>query len=399
MLDLFTKLAETTSLINKKALLRQADSPLLRKILFAALDPFTTYGITQDGITMPKNHKGTYSLKDPYAWAVLDHLSNRDVTGTAAKKAVEETLGLLDPNDAEVFYRIIGRDLRCSVGTTMVNQIWKNMIPLFEVMLAKPADKHDVKWPAFGEPKFDGMRAIYSKKDGQFFSRNGLHIPAVDHLAPEAEKVIGEYDYLDGELVTDGSFHDAIGDLKRKGVKAEKAVFKVFEALKEKTFKGESQVPHYVRREYLEKLKFSNTIQLVPTTLLSNQAEADEFCAAVWGLGGEGIIIKDAQGIYEPKRSSAWLKVKKFETIDLPVVSYFEGKGKYKNQLGGLIASDGKITAEVGSGFSDEQRILLWQSRETIAGKVIEVGYHEVTPDNSLRHPRLIKFRPDKKVA
>ena len=38
----------------------------------------------------------------------------------------------------------------------------------------------------------------------------------------------------------------------------------------------------------------------------------------------------------------------------------------------------------------------LWQDRDTIAGAVCEVEYHEFTPDGSLRHPRIHIIRDDK---
>ena len=111
--------------------------------------------------------------------------------------------------------------------------------------------------------------------------------------------------------------------------------------------------------------------------------------------GGEGVIVKHPDALYEKKRSYGWLKVKDKQTVDVPVVGWFEGTGKYKGKLGGLIVDVEGVEVRVGTGLSDALRDELW--RESMDGgmeeHLVEVAYHEKTPDGSLRHPRFIRFR------
>jgi DNA ligase-1 len=64
--------------------------------------------------------------------------------------------------------------------------------------------------------------------------------------------------------------------------------------------------------------------------------------------------------------------------------------------LGGFIVDYKGKEVRVGSGFSDAERHDLWFSKHSQIGNIIEVKYHEVTPDGSLRHPVFGGFRYDK---
>ena len=64
--------------------------------------------------------------------------------------------------------------------------------------------------------------------------------------------------------------------------------------------------------------------------------------------------------------------------------------------LGGFIGNFNGVEVRVGSGLSDNDRVDFWGRREQIRGDLMEVEYHEVTPDGSLRHPRFARFRDDK---
>lgn len=137
----------------------------------------------------------------------------------------------------------------------------------------------------------------------------------------------------------------------------------------------------------------------------------------------EGAVIKNPAGLYDKKKSYGWLKMKAEETEDLRVVDAFAGEPhtKYEHCLGGLIVDRNGVRVRVGGGFTDIERHQLWAdlhgkpveraykdgdgndqieihtpSGGPVTGRLIEVEFHEVTPDGSLRHPRFVKFRDDK---
>jgi DNA ligase-1 len=97
----------------------------------------------------------------------------------------------------------------------------------------------------------------------------------------------------------------------------------------------------------------------------------------------------------------AWLKLKPFIEVSLEVVDVEEGTGKNIGRLGAFVCEgidDGKaIRVNVGSGFTDDNRIEYWSSRNTIPGNIVEVRADAVTQNQdgsySLRFPRFKGFR------
>jgi DNA ligase-1 len=117
--------------------------------------------------------------------------------------------------------------------------------------------------------------------------------------------------------------------------------------------------------------------------------------------GYEGIMIKDLDAKYVCKRHVAWLKQKPFIEVSLEVTNVEEGTGRNEGRLGALVCSgidDGKtIVVNVGSGFSDSDRIEFWADRDSVIGQIVEVRADAITQNQdgtySLRFPRFLRFR------
>ena len=112
--------------------------------------------------------------------------------------------------------------------------------------------------------------------------------------------------------------------------------------------------------------------------------------------GEEGSVICDPAGEYEFKRSWGWMKLVPVLTEDLPVVAFFEGTGKNKGKLGGIVVEFKSVRVPVGTGFTDEQRTVVWDNSVEYLGKTAEVEYKEVSKFGSLRQPRFKCWRWDK---
>jgi DNA ligase-1 len=112
-------------------------------------------------------------------------------------------------------------------------------------------------------------------------------------------------------------------------------------------------------------------------------------------------MIKDPKAPYETKRTASWLKLKPFIEVSLTVTAVEEGTGKNVGRLGALVCKgidDGKdIVVNVGSGFSDDQRVVYWENADSIIGDIVEVRADAITQNQdgtySLRFPRFLKFR------
>ena len=118
--------------------------------------------------------------------------------------------------------------------------------------------------------------------------------------------------------------------------------------------------------------------------------------------GHEGIMIKDPNSFYECKRSTTWLKSKPFIEISLKVSDFEEGTGRNTGRLGAIIAEgedEGKFfKLNIGSGFTDEQRLQYWEEKNDLIGQVVEVRADSISKGQdgshwSLRFPRFKTFR------
>ena len=217
---------------------------------------------------------------------------------------------------------------------------------------------------------------------------------------------------LDGEIMS-GSFQDLMKQIHRKSsAKANDAVLNLFDAVPLAQFEtGESVVTQEKRSEWLKTWFDANEPVLPNVTVVAQelvnletpegQVRYKEINAMAIAGGYEGIMLKDPKAGYKCKRSVAWLKLKPFIEVSLTVTAVEEGTGKNVGKLGALVCEgtdDGKdIVVNVGSGFSDDQRVVYWENADSIIGDIVEVRADAITQNQdgsySLRFPRFLHFR------
>jgi hypothetical protein len=102
-------------------------------------------------------------------------------------------------------------------------------------------------------------------------------------------------------------------------------------------------------------------------------------------LGYEGLVLR---------QGNLWVKIKPEETHDVAITGYVEGRGKHIGRLGYVTTAKG----DVGSGFTDSERELLWTEAKSgrLVGQMIEVSCLQITPAGQFRHPFFVRMRPDK---
>ena len=196
---------------------------------------------------------------------------------------------------------------------------------------------------------------------------------------------------------------------------AKRAILIVWDAVPMVDFlRDKSDIPYEKRRGWLTRRLdkvMPSKVQFVEQRIVRNYREAMEMCQGILDKGGEGIILKNMDSLWEGKRLNDNLKIKKIslgETeADLRVLSIYEGKKRLVGKLGGFVCGtdDGKIVVRVGGGFSDKQRKEYFT--EDMIGKILTAKYEEVISSEGAKEgdpmklflPVFIEFRHDKDVT
>lgn len=156
--------------------------------------------------------------------------------------------------------------------------------------------------------------------------------------------------------------------------------------------------------------KFLRLIVQAPQPV-TDEAYLNQCLQKVVDRGGEGLIIKNPQGIYQPgKRSPAWIKVLPYRDLDVMFYDLMRGEGKYAHTLGALCAvpllnyaKTGTLEKQftVGTGWTDELRERIWQAGHQrgffpLAGKI---KFKNLYPSGIPRMPVFLSFNADKEAS
>lgn len=430
VLSAINEVAAESSKTGKQAMLAEygKDEMFFNAVRYA-LDPFRTYGIGEKSLPKQLIEGGTGEFT-PDTWITLLRLSNRDLTGNAAQTQLEKELSAMTPISQELLRRILLKDLRAGFSESTANKAIPNWVPTFDCMLAHPFSdhKHKLSYPLWVEPKLDGVRVLtfvdVANESVRFFSRSGKEFTTFEHLKLPILSMVNNHRcdireaegddadahlfnlVLDGEVVS-GSFNKTVGDVRRKNEQAVDAKLCVFDLLPLSTFfkddkKGCADAGTYLnRRAKLRNLfackETGAPLVMLPSWEVHNEDEVHEKYEECRARGLEGLIVKDPNGLYHRRRNHAWSKIKAEESVDIRITGIVEGTGKYAGKVGALVVDFNGTPVNVGTGLDDAQREDFWADRNLI-GRLVEVGYHEITPDGSLRHPRFMRFRDDKDV-
>ncbi len=246
------------------------------------------------------------------------------------------------------------------------------------------------KWETDHDPtgwwmseKLDGIRAYWNGKT--FVSRLGNPFIAPSWFTAELPA-----DILDGELWVGRKLFQRTTSIVRSGAGSdewEQVTYVVFDApdaqgafehriAHAKHVLGKTRAPHARVLDHVECTGVDHLRQEL---------------ARVESLGGEGLMLRRPQSLYEVGRSSSLLKVKTFHDAEARVIGHAPGTGKHKGRLGALVVelADG-TRFNVGTGFSDAER-----EAPPAIGAVITFRYQELSNDGVPRFPSFVGERLD----
>lgn len=427
MHKIIKELESDNSRLFKEAVIAR-EAKLNNDVLFEgfrlACDNFKTFGVKQ----IPESTSSGPGLKWEDFKVLAQSLYKRELTGHAARDAIQSAMTLATQDEWDFWYRrILIKDLRCGVSETSINKMVSKInksyiIDVFETQLAFDGAKHSKKLAGkkLLDLKYDGARLItiinVENRTVSQYTRNGKEVTNFPHIVSALLENIDKFDQswvLDGELIS-VSFQALMRQMQRKSdVQTLDAKLMLFDILPLAEFQhGISVLNQQARLNLLH--SFKSVFDTISSIQLVDQVEVDldtdegqlkfkEYNRKALDAKLEGIMIKDPYALYECKRSVAWLKQKPILTVDLEIVALEEGTGKNAGRLGAFVCEgyeDGKfIRVNVGSGLSDAERIEVWNNKEKYIGLVIEIECDAITKsqddDNvySLRFPRFVTFR------
>ena len=400
---LVVRLQSTNSIVEKRIILNDAPAEMNDDIQYifevlAGQHKFGfTYSIIEHTDELPKEFE-TKTIKEYLSVLNTCNLLNDWSTGRiiSVLQYCRWFSDLVEP--------IVNRTLKLGIG--------KSVLPKdgLGAMLGKSYEGQRITGHVYVTEKLDGNRCI-ARWDGTqwvFTSRNCKPMKVNFKM----DGLPKEYIY-DGEVMTNEAlgFNNTSGLINSKYGDKSGLVYNIFDIMCD-------DVPYEDRRDVLNVIESSckhlvRDWKIIPVLGYWNETTFHQkvhlLLDEVTKAGGEGLMINTAKGFYQHKRTNDLLKFKKVQTMDMFVTGITDGTGKYEGMVGALECGakfdDGTyVMCQVGTGLSDEQR-MLWSVRpDLIIGKVVEVAYFSKSQNKStdgsmyysLRFPRLKQIRNDK---
>ena len=416
----FLQIQNTAGTNAKKEILRKNMSPVIRQIFE------DTYGPQKYYIKkfVPNGDYGHLFIDIDYDTFhnTLMKLANREVTGDAAERLLQDTVALFESESQEILYKIIDRNLKIGVSLDNFLDVIGEKESKFEVALAENLNKaknvNPIDGTYFISRKLDGVRCIcYISKTFEdtkitFVSRQGKTFTTLSNLVDPILKFIEDNDYMMGDWVLDGeicimdedgneNFHGLMKEVTRKNHTIENPRYNVFDLLTLTEFDGLATSTNFSDRlRLLRSLNDNNNVKVLEQERVTSQEVLDRWVATAKEKGWEGCMLrKDVP--YKRGRSKDLLKIKGMQDAEYEVVGVETGKATYNegghkefDVASALYIKHKDNIVKVGSGLSKEQRLRWFDQPEEIIGKMITVQYFEETQDSktgeySLRFPVL----------
>lgn len=364
---------------------------------------------------------------------LMNIIGKRMITGNAAKKWVEQNYQLLGDDNAEVFKRVIKRDLRAGISAKTINKVFTDLIYIHPYMRCSSFSKknlENMKFPCYSQTKMDGLYIdiVVTKNKVEFRSRSGAFL---DMRNPEKEKLLMSYaqDHemefvLSGEAVAYSqeenpetllmNRQESNGFLNSDSVNFDDVAFFCWDIVPLKHFlKKKFDYPYQDRflqlEETLEGLVKDynvNNLLIVDTEVCTNTQEVLDHFKKQRELGEEGTVIKNYSMIWKDGTSKDQVKIKVVFDIELKAVAWKYGKGQFEGCLGGITfqSAEGDIEVSVGGGYKESEREewVKYVQEWVDSGKIATIRANDITETEnglSLFLPRFVEWRTDKDEA
>lgn len=409
-------LQQESSALKKQEMLRQyKDNEHFRKLLYYALNPMLTYKISEQTMSRPVKYDPAITLTLCDIYTICDALSAKKALDDATVYQVCAFLQACPTGVKEFYTKLLAKTLRLGVTAKTVNKVIPGLISEWEVQQAYPIDEYPLKagvWFTLTQ-KLNGVRATFYK--GKLYARSGVPYKGLDHITDVLSGnetfsglvFDGELTLMDkGDLSDNEAFRKATGIINSDDVDKTTICYTIFDVINTPEFEADKCVMTYkARRAALEAvselLPSDCHVRVLPVLYMgTDQSKIDELLDQMVAEDKEGLMV-NLDVPYQRKRHRGILKVKQFYTMDLPIIGWERGTGRFSETLGAFVLDYKGSEVKVGSGFTNEQRAIFWKHREELLGTLCEVKYKEISYDKktgaeSLQFPIFVTLRTGK---
>lgn len=272
-----------------------------------------------------------------------------------------------------------------------------------KAMLAHKYNEDKADYPAFIQPKLDGVRCLFTAKGA--FSRANNRFMNVEHIEQALKPFFAKNPtaVLDGELYNHGlkdDFEKIISLVKKKKpTDQDKAEAK--ELVQYHIYDVASMTIGTYTDRYLfilaeQSLKNKACLQVIDNNLVLDFDDAIKMHKKNLKLGYEGSMYRTPSGKYKGTRSWDLMKFKDFHDTEATIIGYEIGKGKRQGTLGKFIMQDDEgveFGCPPGKGYDYKDLANMLDNIHDYIGQRATFTYFQRTQAGSYRHPHYKTLR------
>ncbi len=272
-----------------------------------------------------------------------------------------------------------------------------------KAMLAHKYNEDKADYPAFIQPKLDGVRCLFTAKGA--VSRANNQFMNVQHIEQALKPFFAKNPtaILDGELYNHSlkdDFEKIISLVKKKKPTdadrveaAELVEYHIYDV-------ASMTIANYTTRlNYINSIsnfQWNHILRRVDTKVALDFDDALKMHKKNLKLGYEGSIYRSFEGKYKGTRSWDLMKFKDFHDAEAHIIGYEIGKGKREGTLGKFFMQDddgNKFGCPPGKGYNYKDLANMLENIHDYIGQYATFTYFERTKAGSYRHPHYKAIR------
>jgi hypothetical protein len=384
--------------------LNKANDDLLAALRYL-YDPRSPNNISVEALNSPTQASPSFTIKT--IEDLFDFL-NHDATGTPEDIAtLREFIMTLSPEMRGVYAALITKTLNLNMTIQNIeSEYGHDFVKRWSVRKMASAKDYPLKqdeWFSFSLKPY-GCRAIYFS--GNFYTEEGKIITGLDHIKADIYKYDIAHYFIDGYLVRrrdENITNTANERLTKRIVSDEEAdrsmlQFIIVDMVDEHDFiENQSRLTYRDRyiviQDLADKLVGDEVRTIFVNDVLYQGYDRSYISRSVREYTGDSrgnfIFNRDTPYIFGFDTGTTTCLY--YSTLFLRIKGVVEGTGSRTGSLGGFICGYKKTDVYVARGIPDDMRVMYWEDRHNLIGKIAEIKYLSIDRDRYTKRPIIRK--------